>query len=266
MQTCLLIGARGFVGQAMAAEAISRGWVVQLANRENYGEYVGRDFDVVINANGNAKRFLANRDPWSDFMASAESVYRSCLDFRCRHYTYISTVDVYNDPADRASTRESSGIDPLRLAPYAFHKWLAERFVMRRPGQWQVIRLAQMVGPGLRKGPVLDLLHGKPLRIHDDSRLHFMRTSQVARAACDLIARGAPNEIFNVCGQGGVAFGWVRELLEPLAAAPAPPVDDVERQCYDIDTSKTDASIGLPESESELRAFAAEVADSRQSG
>jgi nucleoside-diphosphate-sugar epimerase len=248
----LLIGAAGFVGSALAAAVRDSGWDLHAATRDNYDTFIGRSFDLVINANGNARRFLADQEPIADFRASAETVYRSCLDFSCRRYAYISTVDVYNDTSRRAETREDAEIDPLRLSPYAFHKWLAERFVMRNDGEWQIFRLAQMVGPGLRKGPVYDLLHGDKIWIHDESELHFLQTHTVANAVLELIKSGAANEVYNVCGVGAVSYGEVRQLFPDQVGVEN---GATARQMYSIDTERTARLIQLPASQMEVVAF-----------
>lgn len=252
---CLIIGADGFVGRGITGAARERGWDVKAVGRANYSAFVGREFDVVINANGNARRYLANQDPWFDFEASTASVYRTLFDFRCSQYVIISTVDVYNDPSRPEATREDVEIQPLSLCPYAFHKWLAERCVMRRGASWQVFRLAQLVGRGLKKGPLYDLLRGQPLWIHDDSRLHFMNTEKVGATIVELIENGPANEIFNVCGRGSVKFRRIRELLPAKQRSASRAVD---RQCYDVSTEKTHALSPLPDSWEEVRAFVRE--------
>ncbi|HIE95807.1 MAG TPA: NAD(P)-dependent oxidoreductase [Fuerstia sp.] len=253
--TCLIIGGNGFVGSGIRDAARDCGWDVSVADHTSYVSFAGQTFDIVINANGNAKRFHADRDPLFDFDASAASVYKSLFDFPCSKFALISTVDVYNRPDHRQTTQEDTAIDPLPLGPYAFHKWLAERFVMRHQTPWQVFRLAQMVGTGLRKGPIFDLLHGQPLWIHNESRLHYMNTRQIGAAICALIEHAPANEVYNVCGRGSVEFQAVLDLF-PQDRHPAR--ENCARQCYNVDTSRTQQWYALPDSWNEVRAFVEE--------
>ncbi len=62
-----------------------------------------------------------------------------------------------------------------------------------------------MVGPGLRKNPVYDILHDQPLRIHPDSQYQFLHTDEVARIAWQLVRSGASGTIYNLAGQGLVS-------------------------------------------------------------
>ncbi|MBP7161774.1 NAD-dependent epimerase/dehydratase family protein, partial [Myxococcota bacterium] len=154
MRTCLIIGGRGFVGSAIASAASEAGWVVSIADRQTYNSYLGQEFDLIINANGNAKKYLANQNPHADFEASLRSVALSLNDFQCQKYIYISTVDVYEDTTSELTTLESAQINLMNLDTYGFHKRLAELVVMRKAKSWHRFRLGQMVGPGLVKGPI----------------------------------------------------------------------------------------------------------------
>jgi nucleoside-diphosphate-sugar epimerase len=62
--------------------------------------------------------------------------------------------------------------------------------------------MAGMVGPGLRKNAVYDILHGHPLRVHPESQFQFMHTDSVAAAAWSLVRQSVSGEVFNICGEG----------------------------------------------------------------
>ena len=250
---CLVIGGSGFVGSAISEVAAEQGWQVSIVGSKDYDEKIGQRFDLVINANGNAKRFLANRDPLFDFQASAASVYSSLFDFKYEHYVLVSTVDVYNHPSQAATTREDAQIELEALGSYAFHKRLAELFVMRNCSSWQIVRLAQMVGPNLSKGPIFDVLQKNPLWIDSATRLHFMSTRHVAQYLLALASKGTKNEIYNLCGRGNVEFRRVIDLLPP-ELRPGPQ-SDTEQQIYDIDTDKAHQIVPLPASWDEVAAF-----------
>ena len=50
-------------------------------NRENYNRYLGSRADILINANGNSKKYLAQEDPILEFEKSVLSVKKSLEDF-----------------------------------------------------------------------------------------------------------------------------------------------------------------------------------------
>ena len=251
----LVIGGRGFVGAAIAQAAREAGWQVTVVGREDYAGQVQERFDVVINANGNAKRFRANSDPLWDFDSSVRPVYQSLFDFHFSHYVLISSVDVYNDTSTPATTAEVTPIDLARLPPYGFHKRLAELCVIRHARSWQIVRLAQMVSADLKKGPLFDVLNGRPLWVHPTTQLHYMHTRTAGEVIIELIARAPRNEIYNVCGRGSVEFSRIVELIGVNGHGAV--YADSERQLYRINTDKTHRHCPLPESWSEVCAFVA---------
>lgn len=251
--TCLLIGGRGFVGSAIAAAADAAGWRVTTVGRDDYAGHTQEQFDVLINANGNAQRFKADREPLWDFERSVRPVYASLFECRFTHYVLISSVDVYNDASTPATTSENTPIDPATLPAYGFHKRLAELCVERQARSWQIFRLAQMLGVNLTKGPVFDLLGGRPLWIHPASQMPYMNTRSVGGAVIGLIERAPRNTVYNVCGRGSVEFAKILGLCgmteqEVHFAAHA-------RQTYRINTEKTERLCLLPDSWNEVRTF-----------
>ena len=246
--TCLVIGGRGFVGSAIAAHAAERGMRVTTVGRSDYRDIVGQRFDLVLFSAGNARRYLAERDPAADLDANVGAVYRAIADFSCERFVLVSTVDVYADPSCIDNTRESAAIDPKSLATYGFHKRLAELVTMRRAPGWLIVRLGQMVGPGLSKGPVFDALKGEPLRVSPASRYPFLRTSTVAVLTFALLDGGAREALFNVCGDESVALEDVLPKLPD--ALPNAPVET-----YRVDVSALASRVPVPSTADELRRF-----------
>lgn len=78
---------------------------------------------------------------------------------------------------------------------------------------WLIFRMGGFVGPGLKKNAIYDLLHGPQLWLSEDSRLQFISTD----AAGDMILRLAlsdlSHEILNLCGEGTVRIGDVKERV-----------------------------------------------------
>ncbi len=241
----------------MTAAAQDAGWDVTPAGRADLEPLSGSHFDLVINANGNASRFRAEQDTLFDFEASFVSVYRSLFDFRYDRYVYLSTVDVYNRPDQRASTSEETPIDPLSLGAYGFHKHQAELAVMRTCPHYLVLRLGQMVGQGLKKGPLYDITNNKPLWIDPGSCMPFMNTASVGAVLFQLLEAGIDREVLNVCGRTSIDFQRVLELF--AACSPQPAGDGAAVQRYDVATEKVEQYCPLPDSWDEIESFAREV-------
>ncbi|MGZ3420125.1 MAG: NAD-dependent epimerase/dehydratase family protein [Polyangiales bacterium] len=208
-----VIGAEGFVGSAFVRHLRAGSYDVAPVTRATYREHAGKPSDVVIDAACNSKKFLADRDPFAEFELSVSHRLHTLRDFPAKTHVHISSVDVYSDLTSPSTTREDSPIDLARQSHYGFNKLLAEQLVRHHAERWLILRLAGMVGPGLRKNPVYDLLNGQPLRIHPDSQYQFMRTDDVAAIAWQLIREGISGEALNVCGAGLISPREIAALL-----------------------------------------------------
>ncbi len=219
---------------------------------DNYDEGRGREYDVLINTAGNSRKFIANENPLDDFRISLDALLRSFRDFSFRRYVYISSIDVYPDHADPGRNREDAVIDINRISHYGFHKYLGEQMVGHYLPDWLIIRLGGVLGPGLKKNPVFDLLHDIPLRVHEDSRYQYLLTDTAAEAVFALLRRDLKGETFNLCGSGTVALREIRSWLDkPLRyqAANAP------RETYDVNNEKIGRLFGIPESRATAKEF-----------
>lgn len=211
MKTLAVIGASGFVGSAFARQA-SASFEVTAITRDSYDSLRGKSFDVVVDAAANSRKYLADEDPLLDFRLSVEHRLKTLLDFSARVHLHVSSVDVYEDLTSPETTREDRVIDPARTSRYGFHKLLAEELVRQYAQEWLIVRLAGMVGPGLRKNPVFDIVNGRPLRIHPDSRYQFMATDEAAAVSLSLLQAGERSRAFNVCGDGLISPREIAEL------------------------------------------------------
>ncbi|MCP4811169.1 MAG: NAD-dependent epimerase/dehydratase family protein [Planctomycetaceae bacterium] len=255
--TCLILGGRGFVGSGVAVAAREAGWDVTVAGRAEVAGLSGARFDVVINANGNASRFRAEQDPWFDFEASLVPVYHSLFDFEYERYVFLSTVDVYNDTESSQGTREETLIDPLALGAYGFHKRQAELCVMRTCPKFLVLRLGQMIGSGLKKGPVYDIINDQPLWIDPTSRLPFMNTTNVGRVLFQLLGADVDSQVFNVCGRTSIEFSRVMELV-PTVSSQQESLESAV-QVYEVATDKLEKICSVPDSWDEIKTFVSEA-------
>jgi len=237
------------VGSAYARLFEQRGVPHAVVTRENYGDYVGKACDVLINANGNSVKWLADKEPVKEFDASVRSVRASLEDFKAGTYVFLSSCDVYPNPSDVRATSEDAVLDTDRQSVYGFHKRLAELCVQRFAPRWLIFRMGGFVGPGLKKNPVFDILNDRPLWVSLASRLQYMHTDDAARLAWDVIGRAAPG-VYNLCGGGTVLLSDVHRRAGSRSAAPDNP--DVH---YEINIEKLQGLFPVPPSEDAVFKF-----------
>lgn len=161
-----LIGYTGFVGGTLLRQ---RGFD-RLFRSTTIEEARGGRFSTVICAGAPAQKWIANRDPEAD-----ERTIRTLIDvlgtLSCDRFVLISTVDVFTAPA---GVDEASPVPAENLHPYGRHRLMLERFAADRFAQPLIVRLAGLVGPGLRKNVIYDLHNGHNLdAVNGDAVFQF---------------------------------------------------------------------------------------------
>ena len=248
-----VLGGAGFVGSAYVRLFNRLGLEHRAVTRANYGELAGTACELFINANGNSRKFLADRDPCADFDASVVSVQRSLEDFKAERYVFLSSGDVYASQADPADTDPAQVIDVRRLSRYGLHKHLAEQLVRGVHPHALVIRMGGFVGPGLRKNPIFDLLHDADVWLTPDSELQYIHTDSAAALVWALCRQGVEDRVVNLGGQGVVRLADVAARL----GRPGRFRSDARRVRFELDIGElaglTNAEI--PQSSAEVAAF-----------
>jgi nucleoside-diphosphate-sugar epimerase len=245
-----IIGANGFVGSAFVRWAEANGREYKAITRENYADMKGSSCDVLINANGNSRKPLAQKDPLLDFQMSVETVVKSTLDFKYGIYILLSSCDVYSHVSTPVGNRENDPIDVKQVSRYGFHKLTAEQYVQYGAPRWVVFRLGGMVGPGLKKNAVYDVLHGGPVWLDPASELQFMHTDEVAATAMSL-CEGQTGNTINLCGTGVVSVGQMMDWAGgPVQVNPGSPTVR-----YEINTDLLNSLIRVSSSAETVKQF-----------
>ena len=250
-----VLGGRGFVGSAFARLFERLNAPHEIITRENYDRFRGTSCDLLINANGNSRKYLADRDPLGDFDASVRSVAESLQAFRSHRYVLLSSGDVYPDQTSPETTLEAAAIDPARSSRYGRHKWLAEQIVRGEHQNWLVFRMGGFVGRGLKKNAIFDMLSGAPVRLNPESRLQFINTDNAANLIWSIAASDFRKEVFNLGARGGVHLGELHRACGSTSSfeAGAPTV----RYELSLDKLEHASTLPLPNSADEVSAFIA---------
>jgi len=244
-----ILGGKGFVGSAFARFCQNTGKNHVVIDRQNYDSYVGKSCDVLINASGNSSKILATKDPLGDFDATVRNTKKTLVDFKSKKYVLVSSCDVYPDCSSPDTTKEDMTIDVSKQSPYGFHKYLAEECVRNGSSDWLIVRLGGMVGPGLKKNPIFDILNGGPLWLDPQSQLQYMKTDDVAKITFMLMQKNLKQEIFNVCGKGLVQLD---DILKNFAIKVNPGSPLVK---YDINIDKISKIADVPNSMDAVMSF-----------
>ncbi|MBI1920693.1 MAG: NAD-dependent epimerase/dehydratase family protein [Geobacter sp.] len=257
-----IMGGNGFVGSAFVRLCRRSGIPYAIIDRQNYQSFVGRTCDIFINANGNSKKFLSDKEPLTDFDASIRTVCASLHDFRYGKYILCSSCDVYPDVADPARNREDAAIESKRLSRYGFHKYVAEQFVRYEADNHLIFRCGGFVGPGMKKNAIFDILSGGPLWLDPESELQFIHTDRAADIVWQLIGQGVTNETLNLCGKGLIKLASVIDKV----GHPVTVNDGSPRVTYHISTEKIEKYVEIPPTRETVTAFVEARQDESRAG
>ncbi|MEB3351444.1 MAG: pyridine nucleotide transhydrogenase [Cyanobacteriota bacterium] len=159
-----LIGHSGFVGSTLKRQHRFSAFY----RSTDIATVAGEHFELVVCAGAPAKKWLANQQPEAD-RRSLAALMQALAGLRADRFVLISTVDVFADPS---GVDERAPLPTAGLHPYGLHRLELERFVQRTFPGALVVRLPGLVGPGLRKNIIYDILNNNDLH-KIDSRSIF---------------------------------------------------------------------------------------------
>lgn len=146
-----LIGFSGFVGGTLLKQKNFDA----LYRSTNMHTIDGEEFDIVVSAGARAKKWIANSAPEAD-RQNIEALIAHLRTIKCNTFILISTVDVFKNPVQ---VDEYAVVEEIGLHPYGLHRRMLEKFVMEHFHHSLIVRLPGLVGPGLQKNVIFDLLN-----------------------------------------------------------------------------------------------------------
>ena len=215
--TDALIGHTGFVGSNLAGQ---RAFGANF-NSRNIDAIRGQQFDEIVCAGVSAVKWLANKEPEADWQGICR-LTDNLKDVVARHFTLISTIDVYRDPVG-LTERDAPPTDGLH--PYGKHRLELEAFIAERFPSHTIVRLPALFGAGLKKNALFDLMTlNMTDRIVPNARFQWY---PLRRFADDLRAiRASGVRLINVTAEP-VAMAAIRDrffpgvtIAEPVANPP----------------------------------------------
>jgi nucleoside-diphosphate-sugar epimerase len=254
-----VIGARGFAGSFLASDLLQRGHKIVPVLSST--PLPGDAFDVVLDCNGDSRRFWAEENAEESFQANVVSVVARATRLRCRKYLYLSTIDVYGDNCDNlALTTEDAAIDLINIDAYGLQKYLAEQIVVHYCRRPLILRLGTLIGPGLRKNPIYDALNHAPIRQTRSSTLSLLDLRTLAESIAALLAADVVG-IFNLTGTPSISIDRILRAVGSRIGLPLDAFsfhDQLFHRTYNISVEKIGKLMSLPDSGTMLDYFLGE--------
>lgn len=171
-----IVGYKGLLGSSLYDSFKSSDLIG--IDKNNYHEHIGKSFDVLINANGNSKKYLAENKPLLDFDLSVLSVYNTLKDFKIKKYIYISSIDVFKHNV------------------YGQHKLIAESLVRNNFSDYLILRCPMIIGNNMQKGIIFDILNNKKIYTSKESKLQIILNTEISTIISYLTSYKG---ILNIC-------------------------------------------------------------------
>lgn len=213
-----LAGATGYVGTTLQKQA----QFSHLYNSKNLNESANETFDWFVCSAAPAQKWIANREPEQDRI-NIEDMLENLIKVQCKKMILISTVDVFANPN---GVTESCATAIEGLTAYGLHRLALENAIKAHFPDNLIVRLAGLVGPGLRKNVIYDFKHNNNLD-QIDSRGVFQfypmvnlwsDINKAAQAGLRLVHLTAePVSVANVARQG-FGFEFTNTLDKPAAS------------------------------------------------
>ena len=158
-----IVGSKGFLGSAFSRISHNFDYNIINITRKNFEQFKTDSFDVLINAATPSKKFWALNNPYIDFKDTVDLTADLIYNWNYDKFIQISTISVNDSELKH---------------PYAINKKSAEIITSYKKSL--IVRLSNLYGIGLNKGPLYDLLINKKVYVDIDSEYSFINTEFVA--------------------------------------------------------------------------------------
>ena len=207
-----LFGSNGFIAKGFQTYFKEKKIEFLNINKKNYKKYKNSYCDLFLNLNGNSSKILAEKNLLKSYENNVSSSIKTINDFKVGKYVYISSCAVYNNVNIKNKTKEDSKIDLNILDNYGFIKYICEQIIKRKVKNYLIIRPSGLVGIGLKKNVVYDILNRKKLFDNKNSLFNFINTKNFAEIVFKL-AKKKNNEIYNVASNKNIKVSKINDLF-----------------------------------------------------
>jgi hypothetical protein len=151
-----LIGFTGFVGSNLATQCRFDA----LFNSKNIESIAGGQFDLLVFAGAQSKKWWANLHPAEDW-AGIQRAIDPLSTSKAARPVLISTIDVL--PPDNSHADETANCHAGPEIGYGYNRLRLEEAFREIFPNAVIVRLPALFGPGLKKNVIFDLLHDNGL-------------------------------------------------------------------------------------------------------
>ena len=226
-----VLGYTGFVGNAIykLLQEI-KGYVILGINSHTTYFSDEKEFDVVINCAGFSRKYEANQNP-NKMWCIEYSILERIISLKYKSLVHISSIEA-----------------ELKLDTYGIIKNQMENHILSKCQQVTILRLGGLIGEGLKKNIIFDLINDRPLFVTANSLYNYISTNEVANIILYLINN--PNkDIINIGASESILVSDIVQLLKKNV------IYGSKKEIYLIDISKLNSFYKVKTSEKYIREF-----------
>ncbi|VBB19075.1 hypothetical protein YASMINEVIRUS_1607 [Yasminevirus sp. GU-2018] len=153
-----IVGYTGFVGSNLLA----RYKFDRFYNSKNFNEAVNMEFDELFFCGAPAVKWYANKHPEID-RETIDQIIKVLDTIQVKRFILISTVDVYGDQYEMGDSDEDRAGNVSHA--YGKNRYDLEEFIRRKFSNHHIVRLPALIGKGLKKNVVYDLLNNNQISV-----------------------------------------------------------------------------------------------------
>lgn len=197
-----ILGKNGFVGQTVFNTLTSKFTITE-----------DDKCDILINCAGFSRMYVANKQP-EEMHKVENSVIEKINNTKFERLIHVSTISA------EVHHQSNYGKIKKQIEDYLMSKY-----------DTLVLRLGGLVGPGLKKNVVFDILNDRPLFVTEDSFYNYITTNEVANII-DYMIKIQIKDIINVGAINSIRVQGIANIFNKY------PVYGTEEEIIMIDISK----------------------------
>ena len=213
-----VFGANGFVGSSICSELKNKRNFIKIT-RENFSQYKGEEFNIIINSAMPSKRFWAKQNPELDYKETVLKTKNILLNYKFKKIIHISSV---------------SARCQLNTV-YGRNKKESEDLV-KRAKEYLIVRLAPLYGKDLTKGVLIDMLNNSKVYIDGSTKYSFTDISWNAKWIVENL--NLQNKLVEIGATDYIELNELRKLINSKSEFEGE-IDDqiVQNKSYKSDSS-----------------------------
>ena len=244
-----LVGGNGLVGYAFQKYFKEHKIKYLNIQRQNQNLFKGKKCDLLIYANGNANKTLAEKNPEYDFENTVSSIFFYLRNIKFKNFIFFSSVDVYRNTDKIISTSENNLEKNNSI--YGINKIFSEIYVKKFCKKFLIFRLGGLVGDKLKKNPIYDIFNRNMLFTSINSEMNFIHTDFIPDLVFKLIKKSIKNSIFNLASKNSIS---IKKILKNYK------IKRIKKkkfniQKYKINIKKISKYVSLPRTEVSIERY-----------